>query len=218
MTRRKPEVVVWDLGNVLIPWNRMGALLRVADDRRHAEDLAHDVFTLEVNELLDMGHPVEEVRAAVVRDHPELGWVVDGYVEHFRHSLGEGITGSAELVDELLADGVRCVGLSNWSAITFEGVADAYPVLHRLEGIVISGEEGICKPDPRIYRTCEQRFGFAPDDALFVDDSAPNVDAALEAGWDSVHFIDPDQLRDDLSVRGLLAPATRVADAHSSDS
>ena len=84
--------------------------------------------------------------------HPGHGWVVDGYVEHFRHSLGPADEATVALIDELLHVGVRCVGLSNWSAITWAGITDAYPALGRLEGVVISGEEGTCKPDQVIFR------------------------------------------------------------------
>ncbi|MEZ5268035.1 MAG: hypothetical protein R2789_05525 [Microthrixaceae bacterium] len=53
-----PPVVVWDLGNVLIPWERTGALLAVGDPDE-AERLAEEVFTLEVNALLDAVPPCE---------------------------------------------------------------------------------------------------------------------------------------------------------------
>jgi len=198
-----PSVVVWDLGNVLIPWDRLGALAVAEPDRDEARRLAAEVFTMEVNVHLDAGRPLGEIRAIVERENPGHGWVVDSYVEHFRHSLGEQISGSVALVDELLADGVRCVGLSNWSRLTFEDVPEAYPALQRLEGIVISGDVGVCKPDPAIYRHCEARFAFTAADALFIDDSPDNVAGAHAVGWDAVVFTDPDALRADLAERGL---------------
>ena len=161
------------------------------------------MFTLEVNALLDSGRPVEAVRAAVEEASPGQGWVVDGYLRHFEHSLGGVIAGSAALVEELDDAGVRCVGLSNWSAVTFEGIPETYPVLERLDGILISGDVGICKPAPEIYRLCEERFGFAPTDALFVDDSPRTVEAAHDAGWDAVTFTRADALRSEMAARGL---------------
>lgn len=63
---------------------------------------------------------------------------------------------------------------------------------HRLERwfqvIVISAEEGLSKPDPRIYlRTCE-RLGQAPADCLFVDDRASNVAGAEAVGLHALQF------------------------------
>jgi 2-haloacid dehalogenase len=199
-------VVVFDLGNVVIPWDRRHALARFVDDPAEVQRLADEVFDLEANVHLDRGAPVEEVRQLMEERHPGHGWVVDGYVEHFRHSLGEVIAGTEALIDELLAGGVRCVGLSNWSAVCFVGIPDAYPVLQRLEGVVISGEEGVCKPDAEIFRRCEARFGFGPGDVVFLDDSATNVEGARAAGWDAVLFTTPEQARAELVTRGVLPP------------
>lgn len=197
-------VVIWDLGNVLIPWDRHGAMLAATGDDDTARQLAEEVFTLEVNELLDRGSPLEEIRLTVEARSPGHAWVVDSYVEHFRESLGPLMAGSAKLLEELVARGRRCVGMSNWGAITFEGIPESYPVLQKLEGIVISGEVGITKPNEGIFRHTEQRFGFEPAQALFIDDSASNVDGARSCGWDAIRFADAPQLATALASRGLL--------------
>ena len=48
--------------------------------------------------------------------------------------------------------------------------------------------------------------GFAPGDAVFVDDAPKNVEAARAVGMDAVHFTGPALLREALVARGLLAP------------
>lgn len=197
-------VVVWDLGNVLIPWDRRGALGRAIDDPVELDRLAEEVFTMEVNGHLDAGLPLEEIREMVERDNPGHGWVLDSYVEHFAHSLGEVIAESASVLEALVGSGVRCVGLSNWGSVTFQGIPERYPILGLLEGIVISGELGICKPDPRVFRHCEERFGFAAANAVFIDDSSANIAAARQQGWDGILY-KPGILREALSARGLLS-------------
>lgn len=203
MTPADP-VVVWDLGNVVIPWDRRLALARFVDDDAEVERLADEVFDLATNAHLDRGDDLAQVRAVVEDRHPGHGWVVDGYVEHFRHSLGDPVADTVALIDELLAVGVRCVGLSNWSAVCWEGIPEHIPVLGRLEGIVISGHERVCKPDLEIFRRCEQRFGFASSQALFFDDSPANVAGARAAGWDAEVFTTPESARMALVARRLL--------------
>jgi 2-haloacid dehalogenase len=198
------RVVVWDLGNVVIPWDRRAALARFVDDPAEVERLADEVFDLETNLHLDRSTDADEVRAALEERHPGHGWVLDGYLENFRHSLGAVIAGTEALIDDLLAAGVRCVGLSNWSALSFDGVPDDYPVLGRLDGILISGEVGVTKPDAAIFRHCEERFGFTPAQALFFDDNAANVAGARAAGWDAELFRTPGAARDAVRARGLL--------------
>jgi 2-haloacid dehalogenase len=73
--------------------------------------------------------------------------------------------------------------------------------------VVVSGEERIVKPDWRIFQLLLDRFGLAPAVTLFIDDSAANVAAARELGLDAVQFHGPDQLRQDLTARGLLDAA-----------
>ncbi len=60
------------------------------------------------------------------------------------------------------------------------------------------------KPDPAIYRLCCDRFGYAPEDFLFVDDSLRNIEAAEQLGFDVHHFVDPAALRPALETRALL--------------
>jgi 2-haloacid dehalogenase len=198
------ELVVFDLGNVIVPWERRRALERFVDDPTEVERLADEVFTMEVNHLLDLGHPLEEIRAAIEAAHPGYGWVIDSYVEHFRHSLGPVIEGTVTLVDDLLNAGVRCVGLTNWSAICWRGIPESIPVLERLEGIVVSGEIGISKPNPAIFGHLEDRFGARGRQLLFFDDNVPNIEAARAFGWRAEVFTTPEQARADVVRAGLL--------------
>jgi len=207
MGERKPgvELVVFDLGNVIVPWERRRALEQFVDDPTEVERLADEVFTMEVNHLLDLGHPLEVIRAEIEAAHPGHGWVIDSYVEHFGHSLGPVIEGSVALVDDLLDAGVRCAGLTNWSAICWQGIPESIPVLGRLEGIVVSGEIGISKPNPAIFHHLEERFAVHGDQVLFFDDNAPNIEAARAVGWRAEVFTTPEQARADVVRAGLLA-------------
>ncbi len=55
------------------------------------------------------------------------------------------------------------------------------------DGIVTSYEAGCCKPDPRIFLTVTERFGIAPEETLFLDDSQSNVEAASKLGFGTLH-------------------------------
>lgn len=86
------------------------------------------------------------------------------------------------LVADARAAGVRTVMLSNsWG--------DHYPdVLRdgRFEALVISGEVGLRKPDPRVYRHAAAQVGLRPDDCVMVDDVQHNLDAAAALGMRTV--------------------------------
>jgi 2-haloacid dehalogenase/putative hydrolase of the HAD superfamily len=104
-----------------------------------------------------------------------------------------------------LADkGVRQYALTNMSHETEAATFAMSPAFGRLDGRVISGKVGVMKPDPAIFRLTAARFGFAPPDALFVDDSAGNIAAAAALGFRTHHFTDPASLRPALEACGLL--------------
>jgi putative hydrolase of the HAD superfamily len=87
-------------------------------------------------------------------------------------------------VRRLHDDGVRTGLVSNsWGT-------RRYPhdlVAELFDGVVISGEEGFRKPDPRMYELGAERIGVAPTDCIFVDDLPFNLDPARELGMAVVH-------------------------------
>jgi 2-haloacid dehalogenase len=62
------------------------------------------------------------------------------------------------------------------------------------------------KPDPAIYQLLVERHAVDPEKAVFVDDAIKNVEAAAALGFDAIQFRSPEQLREELLQRGLLAP------------
>lgn len=80
--------------------------------------------------------------------------------------------------------------------------------LDLFKDIIVSGQEGVAKPDPEIFGILQKRIGHNVDGCIFIDDSLANTEAADEAGLDAVLFTDTGHLREDLLVRGLpLSPA-----------
>ncbi|HVS68050.1 MAG TPA: HAD family phosphatase [Mycobacteriales bacterium] len=64
--------------------------------------------------------------------------------------------------------------------------------------VVISGEVGMRKPEPRIFHLTAERLGLAPEVCVFVDDLAPNIRGAAEVGMIGVHHITPQQTIEEL--------------------
>ena len=86
-----------------------------------------------------------------------------------------------------------------------------FPWLDWFDDQVVSGREGVIKPEPAIYELVERRTGVDPGRIWFTDDSPRNVDAALERGWQTLLFTDAASVRSSLRVGGidLGDPATR---------
>ncbi|WP_019137136.1 HAD family hydrolase [Cellulomonas massiliensis] len=206
MTRTAPTTVVLDLGNVLVRWDPRAAYHgRLAPD--DVDAFFADVPFERLAHATDAGLPWAAARAQVQRSHPHHVAALDLYVTHFADSLLGPVPGMHALVSELRAAGVRLLGLTNWSAETFHHAEPAAPAIGLLEGVLVSGEVGLAKPDPAIFALLVERFDLDPAATVFVDDSPPNVAAGAAAGLDALLFRDAATLRRDLAARGLLTPA-----------
>ena len=197
------DAVLFDLGNVLVRWQWRAALVGVADDD-HLDRFAAGFPAL--NARLDAGEPWAEVVAGLAERDPALAHVLGLYRERYALSLTGPVPGSARIVAELKAAGVRLVGLTNWSAETWDAALPAAPAIGLLDAIVVSGFEGVAKPDPRIFAIAVSRHGLVPARTLFVDDAPVNVAAAAALGFDAVLFTGADDLRCALTARNLLPP------------
>jgi 2-haloacid dehalogenase len=78
-----------------------------------------------------------------------------------------------------------------------------YPALARLDDAIISGEEGVIKPDRAIFDIAAARIAHAPQDTLFIDDRRANIEAAMDAGFIGHHFTGADALRAEFARRGI---------------
>lgn len=94
--------------------------------------------------------------------------------------------------------------LSNWSAETFALARERFDFLGWFDGILLSGEIGICKPDARIFQQLIERYELEPARTVFVDDVLQNVEAAERQGMVALHFRGAGTLRSDLIRLGLL--------------
>lgn len=196
------DAVVFDLGNVLVHWDPYLPFVgRMA--RPDVEAFFADVDFPRLNQRQDAGRSWADARAEVQSRFPQHVAALDLYLDHFAASLAGPVEGSAEIVRELSAGGVRVLGLTNWSAETYRHAVPAAPVIGLLEGVLVSGQEGIAKPDPRIFALLGERYGLDPGRTVFTDDSPPNVAAAQRAGYVAVLFAESDGLRRDLGALGL---------------
>lgn len=201
-----PRAVVFDLGGVCIDWNPR-YLYRTLFD---GDDAAMERFLAEVcspdwNAQLDAGRPWAEAVDTLSRQYPESRSYIEAFHERWSEMLGGAIPGTVEILEALRDAGIPLFALSNWSAETFPIARPRYPFLEWFDGIVISGVEGIRKPDPRIYRLLLDRHGLRPETTVFVDDVAENVVAAEAIGMVGLLFRDGDGLRRDLAGLGLPA-------------
>jgi len=198
------KIVVFDLGNVLIPWDRRLLFGPLIEDPTELEYVLDNVLTMDDNKLLDSGTPLAEVAEQAALRHPEYREIAMAFASRWKETLGEVIAGSVEILEELKRAGTPLYALTNWGKDTFASIEADYPFFSHFDGMVVSGREGVIKPSPAIYRILCDRYGFEPHDAIFIDDSGANIATAMSLGFDALLFENADRLRQQLIERSLL--------------
>jgi len=199
------NVVVFDVGGVLIDWNPRHLYRKLfAGDEPAMEDFLANVCTHEWNRGQDAGRSFAEGARLLKLEYPDKAELIDAYGARFDEMMPGPIAGTVEIVAELRERGTPLYVLSNFSAETFPPALERFDFLHWFRDIVISGEVGVIKPDPRIYEIMLARFAIDPHRAVYIDDVAGNTEAARPFGIHGIHFTTPGALREELVRLALL--------------
>jgi 2-haloacid dehalogenase len=197
--------VVFDLGGVLIDWNPRYLYRKLfAGDEQAMEQFLASVCTSEWNVQQDAGRPFTEAYAVLCAEHPDKRALIEAWQPRFDEMMAGPIEGTLEILAELRARGTPLFALTNWSAETFPFALARFEFLKWFDGIVMSGELELIKPDPRIYQHLLDTHGLRAQDTVFIDDAPRNVAAAAALGFHAIQFTEPAALRAKLRTLGLL--------------
>ncbi|MEO0621356.1 MAG: HAD family phosphatase [Pseudomonadota bacterium] len=195
--------VVFDVGNVLIRWDPFAVFPEMP--RAEIQAFFDEVGFLAWNLEQDRGRPWAEAVGHLSALYPHRIGLIERFHADWMRSVIGPVEGTAEIVEALAARGHEVHAITNFSSEKWEETVGHYPILKTGFGqVIVSGHEGVVKPDPRIYDLLCKRAGFKPRDALFIDDSAMNVAGARALGMAAHQFRDAAGLRAELQERGLL--------------
>ena len=198
------STVVFDIGNVLIYWDRRNLYRKLIPDTAEMERFLAEVCSTAWHELQDTGESCAAATAALKARFPEHSVLIDAFYDRFSEMLGGEVPGMEQVVMGLKARNIPVYGLSNWPLEMFRH-AEAYNITSHLDGVVISGREKVKKPDPRLFHALFERYDIEPKRTLFVDDVADNVATGIALGMHGHLFRDAERLRTVLKGYQLLA-------------
>ena len=181
------KAIVWDIGGVLMrtedptPRAELAAELGL---RR--EELVELVFGGKQGRQAQIGALTQKELWDFVRS--ELKLESDDYPDLERRFFG------GDILDRKLVDFVRTLKpayktgiISNaWSKLP--DILEEWGILDAFDVVVGSGDEGVMKPDPRIFQIALDQLSVAPEESVFVDDFIENVESARNMGMQAVHF------------------------------
>jgi 2-haloacid dehalogenase len=199
------KTVVFDVGGVLLDWNpRYLYRMMFGDDDEAMECFLADVCSTAWNLSLDAGRPFASGVAELCGRFPEQSALIAAYDSRWEDMVRGAFEDTVDLARTLKANGVPLYALTNFSSEKMALVRPRYDFFTLFDGMVVSGEIGIVKPDPAIYRHLLERFDLLAEETLFIDDSTVNIAGAEAAGLNAIHYRSASRLRSDLAGWGLL--------------
>jgi 2-haloacid dehalogenase len=203
MTQR--SVAIFDLGGVVIDWNPRYLYRKLFDGNDRAmEHFLATVCTPSWNELQDGGRTFADACASLKATHPGETELIDAWFKRYDEMLGGEIPGTIEILTEMRSRGITLYALSNWSTETFPLALSRFECLKWFQGVLLSGEVRLLKPDRRIFEVFLKTFAIDPARAIYIDDRRANVEVAASFGMYGVLFTDSHSLRAELMKEGLI--------------
>jgi len=198
------NVIIFDLGGVLIDWNPEYLYRKIFVDELEMKHFLEKICTPEWNEEQDAGRTLQEATETLIKEYPEHEENIRKYYGRWDEMLGGAMEGTVEIFRKLKESRkFKIYALTNWSAETFPIALQRYEFLNWFDGVVVSGTEKKRKPFPEFYQILLDRYEVKREDALFIDDNLRNVDAAKEVGIDTIRFTTPENLIGELQARGI---------------
>ena len=199
------NTIVFDLGAVLIDWNPAYLYRKLFQEESEMEHFFKHICTSEWNEEQDGGRSLHEATQLLVEQFPAHEKNIRAFYGRWQEMLGGAIDGTVEIFRQLKAsEKYKIYALTNWSAETFPIAVERFDFLSWFDGIVVSGEEKNRKPFPDFYQLLLDRYEVEARAALFIDDNLRNVEAARKIGMHTIHYLSPEQLKEELHQKGIF--------------
>ncbi len=194
------KAVIWDMGGVIVRTedhtSRENLAAELGVSRHHLEmtvfggEIGHQAQRGEINvpDLWKAVGQTYDLSEDGIKDFEKRFWAgdqVDYQIVEYIRSLRKNYTSA--LLSNAWND-LRAVITERWK------FADAFDTM------IISGEEGVMKPDAHIYQITLEHTRVLPSEAVFIDDFAHNIEGAKAVGMHGIHFISVEQTLDDLET------------------
>ena len=190
---------LFDLGGVFFDWDPNHFYKNVFENIEEREFFLAEVCNDQWNVQQDAGRSIAEAELELIPKFPHYEKEIKMYYKNHRKMIRGVFEESVDILKKLKDQNYDCYVLSNWSAETFAGMTDDYPFLKLFDGLLISGEDKLIKPDHAIYQLARDRFNLNPEETVFIDDRRENIEAAKGLDFKTIHLTDPKNIEKEIN-------------------
>jgi 2-haloacid dehalogenase len=176
------DAIVFDIGNVFVEWSPHFLYEKLIFDSDELAYFLENIVSLEWHTEHDRGRPFKEGVEILSKKHPEYADLIAAFDTRWDDTIKGAIDGTIDIIERLAATNIPLYALTNFSQEKWPTFARDYKFTSHFSGVVVSGEEKLVKPDPKIFDLTIKRFNLTPSKTLFIDDRLDNVRAAEKAG------------------------------------
>jgi 2-haloacid dehalogenase len=181
------ENIIFDFGGVLVDWNPRYLYKDHFKDEKEMEYFLKNICNDEWNLEQDKGRTLLEGTVLLQNKYPELYSMIQLYYDKWETMLKSDYPETVSLLYKLKAK-YKIYGLTNWSTETISILYKRFPFFKEFDGIVVSGQERILKPNPQIYHVLLERYNLKAENTVFIDDNINNIKAAEKVGLYAIHY------------------------------
>ena len=192
--------IIFDFGNVLVQWHPERVYGEYFGDEAKAWWFLRHVADNDWRLRIDAGEGMDFCIAELQQRYPEYREAIELYCSRWCEMLTGEVPGMRELLGQLSTAGYQLYGLTNWSMETFPAARERFGILQLIDRYVVSGAEGLVKPDPRLFQVLLDRYQLRAEECTFVDDNPDNVEAASKMGMRGIVFSNAENLRKQLEL------------------
>ena len=186
---------LFDLGGVFFDWDPRYFFKDIFTDHNELNFFLSEVCNGEWNVLQDAGRSIKDAEKEKINKFPKYEKQIKMYYPNHRKMIKSVFSESVNALEVLIKSNFECYVLSNWSSETFKGMTEDYPFLNKFDGMIISGNDKLIKPDLAIYKLAISRFNIKTKNTVFIDDRLDNIKAAEKLQFKTIHLLDPKNIK-----------------------
>ena len=199
------RITLFDLGRVVLDWEPSRLYSKIFDTVEERDWFLENVCTMAWHTRHDAGETFADTRPDLIDKFPQFESQIRAWGDRWMEMFDGYVEGTPDLMNRLEQRNVPLYALSNMSSETWPWHQEAFPKLEMFKHVVVSGDVKLVKPDPAIYHLTLERMGSpAPQEVVFIDDNAKNIDAAADLGFATHLFENAAGLERKLIDLGLL--------------
>ena len=190
---------LFDLGGVFFDWDPKFFFKKIISGNDEMDFFLTKVCNDEWNLAQDSGRSIEDGEKDIIRKFPQYENLIKQYYPNHRKMIKGIFQSSVNILIKLKQDNYECFVLSNWSSETFIDIPKEFKFMENFDGLLISGEDKLVKPDPKIYLLAIDRFNLDPQNTVFIDDKLVNIEAAKKLGFKTIHLTNPNTIEAEIN-------------------